>query len=253
MTRRNDFDAVRLIALLGMTNSAHDGEALNAARLANRLLHESGLIWGDVLNPAVSPTPQPSQSPSPPPSSPSPSPPPPPVADDPVARWARVVFVGILAAILVPIAALIALALFSGSTNQPAVPAAQQRQETQAQWFAAQAQADAWVIAHEVARPAECRDWVQPTPVVDVNGTSWLARTDLEHARRCSSWEANAAVVVAGTMECHRLPTSWNAIIGLYQDEANARARGSWCVIPANPQSSEREALQTDAERAAAR
>lgn len=35
----------KLIALLGMLGSAHDGEKLNAARLAQRTLGEMGLTW----------------------------------------------------------------------------------------------------------------------------------------------------------------------------------------------------------------
>lgn len=35
----------RLIQLLGMLGSAHDGERLNAARLAQRTLGEMGLTW----------------------------------------------------------------------------------------------------------------------------------------------------------------------------------------------------------------
>jgi hypothetical protein len=36
-----------------MTGSSFDGEALNAARLANRLLQDSGLTWEQVLEPAL--------------------------------------------------------------------------------------------------------------------------------------------------------------------------------------------------------
>jgi hypothetical protein len=153
-------------------------------------------------------------------------------------------------AIVVAVVGGIAL-LIAGIANQPAVPTAQQLQEMQARQLAAKAQADAQVIAHEAARPSECRNWVQPTPVVDTNGTSWLGRANLEHATRCQSWEANAAAVVSGTIECHRLPASWNYTVGLYQDEVNARTKGSWCVIPANPWPAEREALMTAEERAA--
>jgi len=39
----------KLLGLLALTTSPHDGEALNAARLANRLLRKEGLTWGEVL------------------------------------------------------------------------------------------------------------------------------------------------------------------------------------------------------------
>jgi hypothetical protein len=44
-------DRQRLARLLGMTGSAHDGEALNAARLADRLVKDRGATWPDVLIP----------------------------------------------------------------------------------------------------------------------------------------------------------------------------------------------------------
>ena len=40
----------RLARILGMTGSAHSGEALNAARMANRILRESGANWFDALS-----------------------------------------------------------------------------------------------------------------------------------------------------------------------------------------------------------
>jgi hypothetical protein len=40
----------RLISLLGMIGSQHDGEALNAARLAQRLIGSEGVTWEDVLS-----------------------------------------------------------------------------------------------------------------------------------------------------------------------------------------------------------
>jgi hypothetical protein len=40
---------VRLVRLLGMTGSAHDGEALNALRLAQRVAAEHGVTLTDVL------------------------------------------------------------------------------------------------------------------------------------------------------------------------------------------------------------
>jgi hypothetical protein len=39
----------RLTQILGMTGSAHDGEALNAVRLACRLISEAGLTWTDIV------------------------------------------------------------------------------------------------------------------------------------------------------------------------------------------------------------
>ena len=39
----------RIVKLLGMTGSAHDGEVANAARLADRLLRASGMCWADVI------------------------------------------------------------------------------------------------------------------------------------------------------------------------------------------------------------
>jgi len=42
-------DKVRLAKLLGMTTSEHDGEALNAMRMANDLIKAAGKTWADVL------------------------------------------------------------------------------------------------------------------------------------------------------------------------------------------------------------
>ena len=47
-------DADRLVKLLGMTGSTHDGEVLSAARLAHRYVHDHGLVWSDVIMPAHS-------------------------------------------------------------------------------------------------------------------------------------------------------------------------------------------------------
>jgi hypothetical protein len=47
----------RLSRLLAMTTSSHDGEALNAIRMANALLKRQGMTWGEVL-----PTPLPADS-----------------------------------------------------------------------------------------------------------------------------------------------------------------------------------------------
>lgn len=40
----------RLIQLLGMMGSAHDGEVVNAARLAIKLVRDAKMDWGSVLN-----------------------------------------------------------------------------------------------------------------------------------------------------------------------------------------------------------
>lgn len=42
----------RLWRLLGMVGANHDGEALNAARLADRLVRSRGLTWEQVIGPA---------------------------------------------------------------------------------------------------------------------------------------------------------------------------------------------------------
>lgn len=39
----------RLVALLGMTGSDGDGEALNAIRLANKFLKDRKITWADVI------------------------------------------------------------------------------------------------------------------------------------------------------------------------------------------------------------
>jgi hypothetical protein len=44
----------KLAAVLGMLGSTHDGEALNAARLADRMRRAAGVTWTDLLSgPAV--------------------------------------------------------------------------------------------------------------------------------------------------------------------------------------------------------
>ena len=45
-------DRERLVAVLGMLGSAHDGEILAAARQAERLRRGAGLTWHDILTPA---------------------------------------------------------------------------------------------------------------------------------------------------------------------------------------------------------
>jgi hypothetical protein len=51
-------DRERLARLLGMIGSAHDGEALNAARLADRLIRDRELTWFDVVTSAADHRPQ---------------------------------------------------------------------------------------------------------------------------------------------------------------------------------------------------
>src|SRR5438046_480259 len=52
-------DRDRLAKLLGMLGSAHDGEALAAARQAERLRADAGLTWHEIVIPALpSPRPQ---------------------------------------------------------------------------------------------------------------------------------------------------------------------------------------------------
>ena len=41
--------AQRLVRLLGMLGSAHDGEAANAGRMADRLIREHGLTWSQII------------------------------------------------------------------------------------------------------------------------------------------------------------------------------------------------------------
>lgn len=43
-------DRKRLRKLLAMFDSNHDGEVLNAVRLASGLLREAGLSWGDIVS-----------------------------------------------------------------------------------------------------------------------------------------------------------------------------------------------------------
>jgi hypothetical protein len=51
-------DRVRIAKLLGMTGSTHDGEAVNAMRLANRIVRESGVTWYDVIGATALPSPE---------------------------------------------------------------------------------------------------------------------------------------------------------------------------------------------------
>jgi hypothetical protein len=45
----------RLAKLLGMLGSDHDGEVLNAARLADRLVRDHGITWLDAITAPVDP------------------------------------------------------------------------------------------------------------------------------------------------------------------------------------------------------
>jgi hypothetical protein len=51
-------DRERLAKLCGMFGSDHAGERANAAAAADKLIHEAGLRWPDVLLPALPPPPQ---------------------------------------------------------------------------------------------------------------------------------------------------------------------------------------------------
>jgi hypothetical protein len=46
-------DRARLVKLLGMLGSAHEGEVVAAARQAERLRHEARATWVDILAPAA--------------------------------------------------------------------------------------------------------------------------------------------------------------------------------------------------------
>jgi hypothetical protein len=48
-------DHEKLARVLGMLGSSHEGEILSAARQAERLRREAGVIWVDILLPALSP------------------------------------------------------------------------------------------------------------------------------------------------------------------------------------------------------
>jgi hypothetical protein len=48
--------AQRLVRLLGMLGSAHDGEVANAGRMADRLIREHGLTWSQIIAPTPSAT-----------------------------------------------------------------------------------------------------------------------------------------------------------------------------------------------------
>jgi hypothetical protein len=58
----------RLTALLGMLGSDHDGEVVNAGRLATRLVRSAGLTWNEVVvRSLLSSPPPPLEVASPPP------------------------------------------------------------------------------------------------------------------------------------------------------------------------------------------
>jgi hypothetical protein len=46
-------DRERLARLLGMLGSTHEGEVVNAARLAVRLIREAGLTWPEILESGI--------------------------------------------------------------------------------------------------------------------------------------------------------------------------------------------------------
>jgi hypothetical protein len=60
------FPRDRLSALLGMLGSDHDGEVLNAGRLASRLIRGAGLTWDQVLTVPSGPARPPPDPPKPP-------------------------------------------------------------------------------------------------------------------------------------------------------------------------------------------
>ncbi len=48
-SNREPLDRKRLKKLLAMLASSHDGEVLNAARLASAMLRDAGLGWSDII------------------------------------------------------------------------------------------------------------------------------------------------------------------------------------------------------------
>lgn len=52
----------RLVRLLGMLGSAHDGEVANAGRMADRLIRQHGMTWAQVILPIL-PKPPPQTDP----------------------------------------------------------------------------------------------------------------------------------------------------------------------------------------------
>ena len=53
ITTLDSASADRLIRLLGMLGSAHDGEIANAGRMADRLVRGLGLTWRDVITSTI--------------------------------------------------------------------------------------------------------------------------------------------------------------------------------------------------------
>jgi hypothetical protein len=49
----SDLDLQKLARILGMCGSAHDGEVVNAARAADRMVKEAGTRWRDLLQTPV--------------------------------------------------------------------------------------------------------------------------------------------------------------------------------------------------------
>ena len=64
--------STRLVRLLGMLGSAHDGEVVTAGRMADKLVRERGLTWAQVIMPEP---PAPSYTAYPPPFDPATEPP----------------------------------------------------------------------------------------------------------------------------------------------------------------------------------
>jgi hypothetical protein len=54
--------ADKLVKILGLLGSDHDGEVAAAGRMAHSMLKAMGLTWGDVIKPAA-PKPEPPQRP----------------------------------------------------------------------------------------------------------------------------------------------------------------------------------------------
>jgi len=55
MSALSPSDRVRLAKLLALCSSGYDGEALAAARAADRFIRDRGLTWQDILQPEAAP------------------------------------------------------------------------------------------------------------------------------------------------------------------------------------------------------
>ena len=88
-----------------------------------------------------------------------------------------------------------------------------------AEQAAKQAEEDARA-AHEAARPAECRDWKQPQVTTDRDGTSLIARADLDLARLCQNWEGAARSIVSQAWAC---PFTRDDMCGIETPAAKAK------------------------------